>query len=366
MKLEKKSKTGNHNIGIDEAKIVCMFFIVILHILGHGGVIAGTKYFTVNYEIMWLLKCFCLCAVNCYAIISGYLLVDKNFKISRICKLWIEVEIFSVFITTFSIIISGNSISSGQLIVAFFPFLSKQYWYFTIYIGVFFLSPYLNLIISKFSKRDLEKMLGMIFILVCIIPTVINFDLFETPTGSLFWMCYCYLIGGYIKKYNIKIKYSALWYVVGATVMWVGRFVYEIIKSNVNIEYKGGVFLTLDTYVSPFCLMSAIGLLFMLKNREVRNNVLGRIISNIAQMSFAVYLVHDNVALKKYIWNDLFVSVGNFNIALQICSIILTATVIYSVCILIEYVRRRCCRPIEKFALKLDQFNYIFEAERKK
>lgn len=104
----------------------------------------------------------------------------------------------------------------------------------------------------------------------------------------------------------------------------------------------------------------------MLKNREVRNNVLGRIISNIAQMSFAVYLVHDNVALKKYIWNDLFVSVGNFNIALQICSIILTATVIYSVCILIEYVRRRCCRPIEKFALKLDQFNYIFEAERKK
>lgn len=242
MEEERISKNENYSIGIGEAKILCMFFIVLLHTLGHGGVIAGTELLSINYEIMWLMKCFCLCAVNCYAIISGYLLVNKSFKLSRIFKLWIEVEFFSIFVVIISMLIPGNTVSGRQLVLSFFPFLSKQYWYFTIYVGVFFLTPYLNLMVRKFSKKSIEKMLITIFALVCIIPTIINFDLFETPTGSLFWMCYCYLIGGYIKQYGVRINRPLFLYGLGAIVMWGGRFAYEVMKKRNDLEYGGGHF----------------------------------------------------------------------------------------------------------------------------
>ena len=63
---------GNYtrNYGIDLFRIVAMFMIVNLHVLKHGGTleqVTGTQFI-----VTWLIEAFITCAVNCYAIISGY------------------------------------------------------------------------------------------------------------------------------------------------------------------------------------------------------------------------------------------------------------------------------------------------------
>ena len=63
-------KIIKRNYGIDALRLISMFMVVVLHVLGQGGVLKAAK--NGQYIISWLLEIIAYCAVNCYAIISGY------------------------------------------------------------------------------------------------------------------------------------------------------------------------------------------------------------------------------------------------------------------------------------------------------
>lgn len=355
----------NYLVGIDELKIISMFFIVILHILGHGGVIKATDLFSLNYGASTMLESLCLCAVDCYALATGYLLCSRSFKLSRIVKLWCEVEAYSIVVGIGSALITGNAddLTLKQILMSLLPFLSKQYWYFTIYVGVFFLSPYLTLILHKFSRDSLKRMMLTVIFLVCVIPSIINFDLFETPTGSLFWMCFCYIVGGYIAKYQVEIKKPVLLYFLGSLLMWGSRWLYDIMYLTIEDGYNGGVYVTLSSYVSPFCVLSAIGLLGKFKERKIFSKKHSCFIRKISSMSFAVYLIHDNVNFKKYIWYDFFIRYSELNFIDMIIRVIGSAIIVYCICLIFELIRSILMEKPNKLIEKIDKFNYLFEAK---
>ena len=60
-------QTGR-NYGIDLLRLVAMFMVVVLHVLGHGGILNAAT--GINYSISMLLRICAYCAVDCYAIIS--------------------------------------------------------------------------------------------------------------------------------------------------------------------------------------------------------------------------------------------------------------------------------------------------------
>ena len=60
------------NYGIDLLRMILMLMVVILHVLGHGGVLDATTPLSAKYCVSWLIESFAYCAVNCYALISGY------------------------------------------------------------------------------------------------------------------------------------------------------------------------------------------------------------------------------------------------------------------------------------------------------
>ena len=71
------------NYGIDLLRIVAMYMIVLYHCLLLGGVITKATQIgigSINYDISWLLDTLCYCAVNCYALISGYVGVKSKFN----------------------------------------------------------------------------------------------------------------------------------------------------------------------------------------------------------------------------------------------------------------------------------------------
>ena len=72
------------NYGIDLLRIVSMIMIVTLHVLGKGGVLKNTVPLSYRYEVAWFLETASYCAVNCYAINSGYVAVKSKFKYSKI------------------------------------------------------------------------------------------------------------------------------------------------------------------------------------------------------------------------------------------------------------------------------------------
>ena len=91
--------SNNRNAGIDMLRILSMFLIVILHVLGQGGAMVRISTHPETYHVCWLMECTALCAVNCYGLISGYVGVRSTWRPSRILYLWVIVFFYSVLIT---------------------------------------------------------------------------------------------------------------------------------------------------------------------------------------------------------------------------------------------------------------------------
>ena len=78
------------NSGINLFKLFSMFMIAQLHILQMGGIIGATEGTAAYYHAFFMQNA-AFCAVNCYALASGYLMLGKKIRLSRIAGLWLEV-----------------------------------------------------------------------------------------------------------------------------------------------------------------------------------------------------------------------------------------------------------------------------------
>ena len=130
------------NYGIDLLRITSMFMVVILHVIGQGGMMSSTSGMTISYEITRFVWTAAYCAVNCYALISGYVGCNSTFKLSNLIKLWIQVMFTCVTITAIFAIYNPSTVSFQSWINAFFPVMRKQFWYFTSYFCIFLITPF--------------------------------------------------------------------------------------------------------------------------------------------------------------------------------------------------------------------------------
>lgn len=132
------NKRKEHNYGIDLLRIIAMFMIVVLHILGPGGILENTNLLSINYNIGWFLEIASYCSVNCYALISGYVGRNAEYKYKNIILLWLRVVFYTLLITMLFAVFSREKVGGQEVINAIFPVMRKQYWYFTQYFCMFF------------------------------------------------------------------------------------------------------------------------------------------------------------------------------------------------------------------------------------
>ena len=192
------------NYGVDALRIISMGMVVILHILGQGGVLKNTSLFSANYFLCWLFEILAYGAVNCYALISGYVGIHSQQKYRNIFLLWFQVVFYTLGITLMFFIIKPELVGLKKVFQACFPVLTKRYWYFTAYFCLFFAIPILNFIVQNIDRKKLETAIFTGFILFSIFPTFTLKDQFLLNNGySFLWLAYLYLIGGYISKYNV-------------------------------------------------------------------------------------------------------------------------------------------------------------------
>ena len=84
------------NYGVDALRILAMYMIVILHVLGQGGILDAVRRGTGQYSVAWFMEIASYCAVNCYALISGYVGVKTKFRMSNILYLWLQVVFYGL------------------------------------------------------------------------------------------------------------------------------------------------------------------------------------------------------------------------------------------------------------------------------
>lgn len=360
------------NYNIDLFRIIAAFLVTVLHVLGQGGILKSASPTEINYWIAWFLEICAFCAVNCFALISGYVMVNKTVKVKNMLSLWFQILFYSLLFTTLFFVFLPESRSIKNLLVAFIPILGQQWWYVSSYFALCLFIPFLNKTINSISQQTYKKILLLILFVICCIDCVVRKDAFSLNGGySAIWLMIVYLFGAYIRKYDICEKITSFKCVVGFFLMIALTFASKITISFFTKSFLGQVKFenTFISYISITILLSAIFLfLFCLKIKI--NNLASKLICLLSPAALGIYLIHVHPLVFKFLIKDAFVSfVTKSPIAMILC-VILASLAIFVLCAIIELLRIQIFKLIkvsklsEIIARKINDF-YLRVFERK-
>ena len=344
--LDRQTISQTRNYGIDALRIVSMIMIVTLHVLYHGHILESVKTGTADYYLIWFIEAVSYCAVNCYAIVSGYVGVFSKYRISNLVLLWIRVVLYVFVITVFSKIFLFESMGKVELIALLFPAFSKQYWYFSAYFLLFIFMPVLNAFLRTLAKNAIR-------VLIIAVVTVVTFarpisiilsysylDVFRVNNGkSALWLMILYLVGGYIRKYGlftrVKTRVILSLFLISSIFTWGSKFLIQIISDKLFgvIQFDDVLF----SYDSITVLLSAIFLLLYFERVKLKKRMV-EIVSFLSPLTFSVYLIHDNLFVRDYLMSKL-VWISDLSLFPMLFAIIAAVLGIYVFCSVIDLVR---------------------------
>ena len=86
-----------------------------------------------KYTTLWFGETFCFASVNCYALISGYVMYNHKATAGKLLNMWGQVFSISALTGLYFIIFKDANIPADKISDAFRPLTRSQYWYFTAY-----------------------------------------------------------------------------------------------------------------------------------------------------------------------------------------------------------------------------------------
>ena len=345
------------NYGIDLLRIVVMLFVAALHIIGIGGIITGAELLSGQFLTAQLLRIAMLCAVDCYALISGYVGWSKKPRLSGVAMLWIKAVICCVVITAaFSRFVR---IDFKTAVSALIPVTTGQYWYLTAYAGLFVLMPLLNFAVQNMPKRELTLTLSGILILFCILPISPLTDAFYLHDGySAAWLAVMYLLGGYLGKYDLLPRLSgkvwAVLYIAAVLFAWAPRMAALWLKPIYWSMAYGNI---LIEYTSPTIVLAAVALLALFSRMELPTQA-RKTVAKLSPHAFGVYLFHAHPLLFRYALEDRFAALGTSPIPALIGTVFAGAVLICIAGVVADWLLTAALKllRIDKLLKKLDRF----------
>lgn len=333
-------------IGLDVLRILSMFFIIGLHLINNGGILANTPVLSVKYFVLVIMLVFFYTSVNIFAMLTGYLSCNKKkIKSVRLIEL-ISIVIFYCVLIFISFYIFDKSIFGDLSVKSFltnlFPFLFGRYWYIVSYCVVFILIPYLNVFTEKIDNNSYKKFLISLFLMFSVVQIFFpHIDLFKINKGySPFWLIIMYFIGSYIKRNenDLKIKLnankSALLVFVACLINIFYRITSYIIFKKVIFD---DVFLN---YISPVNIILSVTIFVNFLKLNIKSSVVKYCIEQLSLSAFSVYIIHSNIIIFDHYISKFNLITNNLNFILLFIVIIVSIIGIYAICFIVDIFRR--------------------------
>ncbi len=356
---------SERNHGIELLRIFAMLLAAVLHILKKGGVITASEGNLAAYSTVWLLEAAAYCAVNCYALISGYVGYSdrpKPLRLARCIELWLQVVFYSVIITTVYCIAGVGSVGVSDFADAFLPVTSKQYWYFTAYIGMFFFIPLLNALVRRLNRRALVSLCIMLIAVFSLYDTFASFwkkDPLALVGGhSPLWLGVLYIFGAAMKKLRVPESMSSK----KALLIYASAAVFTAlfkITGDRLLRFVPGSLFVRDT--SPTVLLCAAALLVAFARFKPCRK-LTEFAVLFAPAAFGVYLLHVSPLVFEHVIGNRFAFIGRLPFPLIPFAVLSSAGVILAVGLAADKVRillfkalgvPKMCRKAEKSIRRL-------------
>lgn len=339
-----EEKAGR-NQAIDGLKSISMIMVILMHATYYGIQNMDIEPLSSINIMTGLLGSFSLVAVNCFVLITGYCSSrSKKTNYGRLISLWIQVLMYSAGVYLAVVLCTGHArFRINTLIMKCLPILTNQYWFFTVYMLLMIIKPYLDILICSMDRKTYVRLLVSLWIVFSVIPSINIFgDTFGTNRGfSLIWFAVLYLSAAYLQRYPLQKRAYGLYYLGLSALV----FIVKLMNQYVQIKhYPVNISTILDLqmqYNSPIALFASVSLLLFAVNHPIAPDRFRGMLTRIASMSFSVYLLHENGAIRDVLWNEWVCldKVGSNALCFGF-RIVVSTVLIFTVGIFIEWIRR--------------------------
>ena len=281
------------NYGIDLLRMVAMVFVILLHLTGVGGICANAALFSPQFFLSQFIRMATFCAVNCYALISGFVGWNRTPKLSSLLRLWVKVTAFCVAITVMTQLRAPETVGLGDLWKAFIPVKEAKYWYFNAYVGLFFFIPLLNHAIRSITGREAVFAMVGIFLLVLWIPRTRLSEVFLLANGySALWLVILYALGGLMSRFEIPGKLPAKFWALGYLLAVLGSFVPRMVMLAFKPELWSPANSNLSMqYINLCVILAGICLVGLFSRLELPEKLIPTV-KALSPHAFGVFLFH--------------------------------------------------------------------------
>lgn len=344
---------------IELLRIIAMLMVIMLHALGHGGVLETYDFGTFGYIFFGFVEVVCYSAVDIFVIITGYFMINVQIKLSRIIKFVIQVEFFSLFCLLMACFAFHIKFTLRDIVLAVFPLTGNEYWFASAYVILLMLIPLINdCLIHHMNKKQLIMWTMLLSFVFSFIATMFPWSR-NGAWGNghnFFWFIVLYFIGACIRICGDDLG-GIRWIIAFFSLSFI-HLLFRLLIGYISLKLFGrevGVG-TLTSYNSLIVLFAAVALFLFFKRLQLGNGRISNIITILGKLSFGAYLCSDHNLIRKPLW-DICDITGRTNSilgrAIYVCTIVLT---IFAVGCLIEKFRRKLMQALrcDLFMQKVD------------
>lgn len=303
---------SSRNPALDVVRIFALFCVIAEHFFLNSGYyavyIVGAQLYVAT-----ILRMFFMICVPLFLMLSGYLMKNKKPTKSyykKLIRILAEYLLASLFCMAYSAVTEAGSLR--EIVKAFMlqslgilSFESARYsWYVKMYIGLFLLIPYLNVLYNGLQDRKQKQYLLLTMMLLTAIPDTLSclrFSLpwamtYNDPAGSFTmfpdWWNFCYpityyFLGAYLREYPLELSGAKSVALILAGTLVTGTITYHL---NAGMEFLYG---TWQNNGSMFVGVQAVLVFNLLARQDLRQLRPGvqKLLAGLSELCFCAYLV---------------------------------------------------------------------------
>ncbi len=295
------------DVSIECLRILAMMMVVMLHYLGKGKLLPDLLGdMPLNGYVAWAMESLCIVAVNVYMLISGYFLVNAQFRFGRLVELLCQVLFYSVLVSVVLMavgVIEIQGLSFNRLLELIFPVQMEHYWFITAYVIMYLFGPVLSLGVKQMEQKQLRNTILALLIFFSLSKSVLPVELKIDNKGydGLWFLC-VFMVSAYIRLYGVsflaKGKARAFGcYLAGCGVIFgitlIVRLIY--VRTGSLDHFVQSAF----HYNHVVNLFAAVSLFYAFLNMKISTEgKFARLVYGIAPYSLGVYLLHEQIEMR--------------------------------------------------------------------
>jgi len=237
-------------------------------------------------------------------LIGSRFMIQSGVKLKRILHIWVLTLSVTVPGLAIMFLISGGTLGLSEILICIFPFFGRAYWFVSSYIVLMLLSPFLNILLTHISLKQLLCLTGILCSITILLPCLLSppFDWSYFNGNDVMLFICLYLISDCFYRLKPRTAVPNYIFILGC-VLCISLLVLSVYAIEYVSLYKS-VFVGKQEVFYHYSSILVVGLAICyfgwFSNIQIHSKKIIGIITWFTRSSLAVYLLHMHPVVKKH------------------------------------------------------------------